>query len=129
VARKILYLALRGNKYTEWRKLNNENFKNLDSSNGYVKVMNSRGEESGVTSKKCIEHLHINRNPLQHRPLGSMELLHDVHKLESLTKNIQKQYKRKWKSFKIKSLQDLHGCFNVGKYAWYIAGFVIKDKL
>jgi len=41
VPRKILYLALRGNKHTEWRKLHKEEFKNLDSSNGYMKVMNS----------------------------------------------------------------------------------------
>jgi hypothetical protein len=42
VPRKILYLALRGNKYTDWRKLHNEDFTNLGPSNGYVKGINSR---------------------------------------------------------------------------------------
>jgi hypothetical protein len=58
-----------------------------------------------------------------------MELLHDVQKPETLTKNIQNNTIENGSRSRLQSLQDLYGCFNVGNFAWYIARFVIKAKL
>ena len=58
-----------------------------------------------------------------------MELLHEVNKLETLTRNIQKQYNKNGSLSRLQSLQDLYGCFSVGKFAWMAEGRLPKIAL